>query len=126
MDYGIDFKLADDDIVFTPDGDAEIISGPPCVAQDIDQTLKITPGRLPWDKEAGSTMILMLNDSGSDHNSVINELERVANDDPRVDPTFVSAKRRGEKTYRLEFKPISAITPEVLDYDLTKGEVKNA
>ncbi|GHV90821.1 hypothetical protein AGMMS50268_13240 [Spirochaetia bacterium] len=126
MDYGSDFKLVDDDMVFTPDGDVEIISGPACVAQDIDQTLKTTPGRLPWDKEAGSTMLLMLNDSGIDYNAVINELERVANDDPRVDPTSVSAKRREEKKYRLEFRPMSAITPEVLDYDLTKGDVKNA
>jgi hypothetical protein len=126
MDYGTDFRLADDDVVFTPDGDIEVISGPACVAQDIDQMLKTTPGKLAWDEDAGSTMLLMLNDSGSDHNAVITELERVSNDDPRVDPTSVSAKRRGEKTYRLEFRPMSAVTPEVLDYDLSKGEVKNA
>jgi phage baseplate assembly protein W len=125
MDYGTDFKLVDDDIVFTPDGDVEIVSGPACVAQDIDQTLKTAPGRLVWDKEAGSTMMLMLNDSGSDANAVIAELERVAGDDPRVDLISVSAKRRDEKKYRLEFQPVDAITPEVLEYDLSKGDIGN-
>jgi hypothetical protein len=122
MDYGSDFKLVDDDMVFTPDGDVEIISGPACVAQDIDQTLKITTGRLPWDEEAGSTMPLMLNDSGSNPQSVIAELERVALADPRVDPITVDAKQKTDKKYRLEFQPIGAITPEVLEYDLSKGE----
>jgi hypothetical protein len=125
MDYGTDLKLVDDDIVFTPDGDVEIVSGPACVAQDIDQTLKTTPGRLPWDKEEGSTLMLMLNASGIDHNAVIAELERVAIADPRVDPNVVIAKRKDEKKYRLEFQPIGAITPEVLDYDLSKGDLKN-
>jgi hypothetical protein len=116
-DYGTDFRLVDDDIVFTPDGDAEIVSGPACVAQDIDQALKITPGRLPWNKEAGSTMLLMLNDAGIDANAAISELERVAADDRRVDPLSVSAKRN-DKKFRLEFRPLGAVSPETLEYDL--------
>ncbi|MDR0474571.1 MAG: hypothetical protein LBH43_12975 [Treponema sp.] len=125
MDYGTDLKLANDDIVFTPDGDVELISGPACVAQDIDQTLKTTIGRLFWNPEDGSTMMLMLNDSASDPNAVIAELERVAIEDPRVDPMSVRAYRKDLKTYRLEFRPLGAIDPEVLDYDLTKGAVNN-
>jgi hypothetical protein len=125
MDYGTDFFLEDDDIVFTPDGDAEIVSGPACVAQDIDQTLKTAPGRLVWDKEAGSALMLMLNDVGSDAASVIAELDRVAVADPRVDPVTVTAKQKDGKTYRLEFGPVGAVTPEVLEYDLTKGDVQN-
>jgi hypothetical protein len=116
-DYGTDFKLVDDDLVFTPDGDAEVVSGPTCVAQDIDQALKITPGRLPWDEEAGSTMTLMLNDAGIDANAVISELERVAVDDRRVDPLSVSAKRNPGKFW-LEFRPLGAVSPETLEYDL--------
>jgi hypothetical protein len=116
-DYGTDFKLVDDDIVFTPDGDVEIVSGPACVAQDIDQALKITPGRLPWDKEAGSTMLLMLNDAGIDANAAISELERVATGDRRVDPLSVSAKRN-DKKFRLEFRPLGAVSPETLEYDM--------
>jgi hypothetical protein len=42
MDYGVDFGLTDDDVVFTSDGDIELVSGPACAAQDIDQTLKTT------------------------------------------------------------------------------------
>jgi hypothetical protein len=125
MDYGTDFRLVDDDIVFTPDGDVELVSGPACVAQDIDQTLKTAPGRLAWDKEAGSTMMLMLNAAGVDANAVIAELERVAADDPRVDPIMVGAKRRDEKKYRLEFQPMDAVTAEALEYDLSKGDLKN-
>jgi hypothetical protein len=86
MNYGTDFLLVDDDIVFTPDGDIAVVTGPACVAQDIDQTLKITPGRLIWDKETGSSLPLMLNDAGGSSGAVLAELERVAIADPRVDP----------------------------------------
>jgi hypothetical protein len=122
MDYGTDFLLVDDDIVFTPDGDVEIVSGPRTIAQDIDQELKIVKKRLMWDEEAGSSMPLFLNDTVND-SAIIGELERVAIADPRVDPVSVSAKRRDEKKYRLEFRPVGATTPETLDFDLgTRGE----
>jgi hypothetical protein len=118
MDYGTDFKLVNDDMVFTPDGDVEIISGPACVAQDIDQTLKTTPGTLLWDKDAGSTLMLMLNDSGIDADAVISELERVAIDDQRVEPLSVSAKRNPGGKFWLEFRPLGAVSTETLEYDL--------
>jgi len=117
MDYGTDFLLVDDDLVFTPDGDAAVVSGPACVAQDIDRTLKTARGRLVWDEEAGSSMPLMLNDSGADANDVIAELERVAVEDPRVDPLSVGARRTGEKKCRLDFRPLSAVGTETLEYD---------
>ena len=120
MDYGTDFKLVDDDIVFTPDGDIEVVSGAACVAQDIDQTLKTTPGSLPWDKEAGSTMTQMLNAAGIDANAVTAELERVAFEDQRVDPLSISAQQKSDKKYRLEFTPLGAVSPETLEYDLLK------
>jgi hypothetical protein len=120
-DYGSDFKLFNDDIVFTPDGDVELISGPACVAQDIDQTLKTGIGRLFWDKEEGSTMMLMLNDSAIDPNAVLAELERVAIKDQRVNPTSVNPYRKDMKTYRLEFMPIKSVSTQTLEYDLTKG-----
>jgi hypothetical protein len=121
MDYGRDFKLVDDDIVFTPDGDVELVEGPACVAQDIDQALKISLGHLHWDKEAGSSLLLMLNDSTADPAAVAAELERVAVADPRTDPATVKAVRLGEKQYRLHFVPLGAMKPETLDYDLYKG-----
>ena len=125
MDYGTDFKLVDDDIVFTPDGDVELVSGPACVAQDIDQTLKTTKGRLFWDREEGSTMMLMLNDSAVDNKAVLAELERVALADQRVDPTSVDVCRKDLKTNRLDFRPVGSVTTETLEYDLAKGNVKN-
>lgn len=120
MDYGTDFKLVDDDIVFTPDGDIEVVSGAACVAQDIDQTLKTSPGSLPWDKEAGSTMTQMLNAAGIDANAVTAELERVAFEDQRVDPLSISAQQKSDKKFRLEFTPLGAVSPETLEYDLLK------
>jgi len=121
VDYGTDFKLVDDDIVFTPDGDVELVSGAACVAQDIDQTLKTAEGRLFWDKEEGSTMMLMLNDSATDPNAVLAELERVALKDQRVNPTSVNPYRKDLKTYRLEFMPVKSVTTQTLEYDLNKG-----
>jgi hypothetical protein len=120
-DYGTDFRLIDDDIVFTPDGDAEIISGPSTVAQDIDQTLKITKGRLMWDKDIGSSMPLMLNDSAPDMDAITAELERVAIADPRVNPGTVKSYERIPGKFRLEFTPLGAINSETLEYDLAKG-----
>jgi hypothetical protein len=121
MDYGTDFLLKDDDIVFVEDGDVAIVSGPACVAQDIDQALKISPGYLPWDKEAGSSLLLMLNDAGRSDTTALAELERIAIADPRVDPASVKASILSPGKFRLEFTPLSAIRPEVVEYDLTTG-----
>jgi len=121
MDYGTDFKLVNDDIVFTPDGDVELVSGPACVAQDIDQTLKTAIGRLFWDTKEGSTMMDMLNDSASDPDAVIAELERVALKDQRVNPITVNPYRKDLKTYRLGFAPVKSVDTQTLEYDLKKG-----
>jgi hypothetical protein len=102
MDYGTDFLLRDND-------------------QDIAQCLGITPGALLWDKSAGSSLLLFLNDSGASPAAIIAELERVAIADPRVDPATVKAARIGGGKYHLEFTPLSAIKPEVLEYDLEEG-----
>jgi phage baseplate assembly protein W len=120
-DYGKDFLLASDDIVFTPDGDIELVSGAACVAQDIDRTLKTTPGALYWDKDTGSTLLYMLNDSESEAAAVIAELERVAIADARVNPETVNAYQTAPGKFRLEFTPPRALKPETLEYDLTKG-----
>jgi hypothetical protein len=122
MDYGTDFLLKNDDIVFTEDGDVAVISGSACVAQDIDQTFKISPGYLPWDKEAGSSLLLMLNDAGGTDAAAIAELERIAIADPRVDPASVKASILAPGKFKLEFTPLAAIKPEVLAYDLAKGD----
>ena len=126
MDYGKDFKLVDDDIVFTPDGDVETISGPACIAQDIDQTLKTTKGRLFWDREEGSTMMLMLNDSAVDHNAVLAELERVAIKDQRVDPTSVDVHKKDWRINRLNFRPVGSVDTQTLEYDMNKLNRGNA
>jgi phage baseplate assembly protein W len=118
-DYGTDLLLKDDDIVFTVD-DAQLVSGAAMVAQDIDQTLKMCPGTLLWDPKMGSSLPLMLNDSVPNDNAIIMELERVAIEDPRVDPDSVKAYRLAPGRFRLEFTPLHGIKPETLDYDLAK------
>jgi hypothetical protein len=122
MDYGTDLLLVNDDIIFIADGDIELVSGPACVAQDIAQHLRITPGALVWDRKAGSSMLFFLNDAGADSNAIIAELERIAIEDSRVDPATVKATRTGGGKYRLEFTPLAAIKPEVLEYDLEEGK----
>jgi hypothetical protein len=117
-DYGTDLLLVNDDIIFTADGDVGLVSGPLCIAQDIDQELKIVKKRLVWDKDAGSSMPLFLNDSGINDAEVVAELERVAVKDARVDPVTVKAEKTGRGKYRLNFTPLSAVTPETLDFDL--------
>jgi hypothetical protein len=124
MDYGIDFLLADDDIVFTSEGDTALVSGAACVAQDIDQTLKTTPGALYWDRDTGSSLLYMLNDSEAGTDAVLAELERVAEADARADPESVKAWQTAPGKFRLEFTPVGAIRPETLDYDLVKGRDK--
>jgi hypothetical protein len=121
MDFGTDFLLVDDDIVFTSDGDIELVSGAAAVAQDIDQTLKTTPGALYWDQDIGSAMLYMLNSSEADTLSCIAELERVAIADARINPDSVKAVEKAPKKFRLEFTPMNAVKPETLEYDLTKG-----
>lgn len=120
MDWGTDFLLQDDDIVFTADGDIRLVSGGAMVAQDITQSLKVIKDSLYWDKETGSTMPLFLNDNNSDAASVIAELERIAMDDVRVDPDSVSAYQKADGLFALEFTPIGEVQPEMLEYDLRK------
>jgi hypothetical protein len=122
MDYGTDFLLVDDDIVITADGDIRLVSGAACVAQDIDQTLKVTPGALYWDKDIGSTLLYMLNDAESGADAVTAELERTAVADARVDPETVKAYQSAPGKFRLEFIPMNAVKLETLEYDLTKGK----
>jgi hypothetical protein len=122
MEYGRDFLLdAEGDIVFTEDGDVAVASGAALVAQDIVQTLSVVPGALVWDTDAGSALLLALNDSGASNGAIIAELERVALDHPRVDPDSVKAEQVAQGKYRLTFTPLGIVTPETLDFDLTQG-----
>ena len=120
MDYGTDFLLVDDDILFTPDGDIAIVSGPRTIAQDIDQELKIVKKRLIWDEEAGSAMPLFLNDAVDD-NAVIAELERITINDSRVNPASVRAEKISFGKYRVSFTPLEAVAPATLDFDLRRN-----
>ncbi len=120
MDFGTDFLLQENDIVFTADGDVKIVSEAAMVAQDIAQSLQVIKGSLYWDKERGSTMPLFLNDNNSDSASMIAELERVAMDDIRVDPDSVSVYQKADGIFVLTFTPSGEANAEILEYDLHK------
>ena len=121
MDYGTDFLLDEhDDVIFTPDGDIAVIEGPRTIAQDINQELKIVKARLIWDENAGSSVPLFLNDAGLDDAAIIDELERVAIADARVDPTSVKARKIEAGKFRLDFTPLGVIKPETLNFDLER------
>ena len=92
-----------------PPMEMAVVSGAPGVAQDPDQTPRITQGRLPWDKQSGSSHPLTLNDAGASPGPIIDELERVAIADPRVDPGSVKATRKPDGTRRLSFTPLAAL-----------------
>ena len=117
-DYGSDFLLNDGDIIFTEDGDAAIVSGPRCIAQDIDSEIKLLYGSLFYDPEAGSSIPLMLNDVVIDDDALVNELERIAIDDPRIDPHSVKAEKTDSRTYRITFTPLGNVDPLTLDFNV--------
>lgn len=116
--YGTDIKLVDRDVVFTPDGDLETIEGPALIAQDIAEGAAIAIGTLVWDKTAGSTIPLALNDVGVTPAGIVAELERLAIDDERVAPETVVAEHSGGGAYSLAFRPLGSVTPETLYFDL--------
>ena len=72
-------------------------------------------------QEAGSSLPLTLNDAGASPATIIDELERVAIAEPRVDPGSVKATRKPDGTRRLSFTPLAALKPEVFDFDLAEG-----
>ncbi|WP_020613220.1 hypothetical protein [Sediminispirochaeta bajacaliforniensis] len=119
MNYGTDIKLGDDrDLVFLPAGDVETISGGALVAQDIAEEASIPRGSVKWDLEAGSELYNFLNDPTASEEGIIQELERLALKDPRVDASSVRGSRLEDGRFQLVFRPLSAVTQEALRFDL--------
>lgn len=119
MDYGTDLRLdAGRDISFTPDGDVLLQNGAALVAQDIMEELAIVFGSVEWDRSAGSHLIEQLNSAEETEAFVLNELERVALNDPRVDASAVSAERLSGDRYRLVFSVIDHASKEELLFDM--------
>lgn len=119
MDYGTDLRLDDErDVIFTPDGDAELQDGVRLVAQDVREELSIVFGSVEWDRATGSYLTDNLNAATDPDSMVMGELERIALKDPRVDASSVSVKRLGEGRYSLFFRAVGSIDPVQLLFDL--------
>ena len=122
MDYGNDFKLdADGDIIFTEDGDIATLDGPALILQDIREELGIPLGALQWDPAAGSVMVSFLNDAGVTEADILDELERVALADPRIDAASIQAEKITAGKYRVTFRPLGQQTGISLDYGDNNG-----
>ena len=116
--FGADVRLdGSRDAVAAASGDLEQISGPALVAQDVAEELAIPRGSLPWDRTAGSDLLLWLNDRSPRDYEVEGELRRVALRDPRVDAATVSASRDGGG-YLLRFRALGSVAEQVLRFDL--------
>lgn len=118
MNYGTDLKLDDRDVSFLSSGDLETISGGALIAQDIAEEASIPLGSVPWDREAGSTMYQFLNDPNVDEDDVIQELERLALKDTRVDASTVKAVWTADGRFSLKFTPLNTVSEETLLFDL--------
>ena len=119
MNYGTDIKLGEDrDLIFVPAGDVEAVSGGALIAQDIAEEASIPRGSVTWDPEAGSNLYSFLNDPTASEEGIIQELERLALKDPRVDASSVRGSRLEDGRFQLVFRPLSAVTQEALKFDL--------
>lgn len=119
MNYGTDIKLGEDrDLLFVPAGDVETVSGGALIAQDISEEASIPRGSVKWDPEAGSNLYNFLNDPTASEEGIIQELERLALKDPRVDASSVRGSRLEDGRFQLVFRPLSAVTQEALKFDL--------
>lgn len=118
MNYGKDIYLDNNrDVVFTPDGDVLLQSGPALVAQDVREELSIAFSSVEWNRKAGSHLIENLNGISVDE-EIISELERVAIKDPRVDASTVSASKRNDGRFSLSFAVVDSLERVLLLFDL--------
>jgi hypothetical protein len=116
-----DFMLDESgDIIFTPDGDIDVISGNALILQDIREELSIPLGSIEWDPDAGSEMTLFLNDVNISEQTIITELERVAFKDIRIAADSVKAEKTGENKFKLQFTTL--VNQEENEIILIQGE----
>ncbi len=119
MEYGSDMRLDDKrDIIFTPDGDVEVQDGARLVAQDVVEELSIAFGSVEWDRTAGSHLLSLLNTAEDASSFVVNELERIALKDVRVDAATVLAEQMEDGRFRLSFRVVGELETETLLFDM--------
>ena len=104
-DYGSDAALDASSDVRVVDSGLTRLDGPALVAQDVAEALRTPRGSLPWDRDAGSDLLLLLHAAVVRDEVAEAEIRRVAIADPRVDAATVSVSREGEGEggYRLSF-----------------------
>lgn len=121
MDYGSDLKLdINRDVIFTPDGDIETISKAALVVQDIREELSIGLKSVLWDSEAGSDILDNLNAANVSDVAILNELERVALKDTRIDASTIEVTKVKFGNYQLAFTVVGTTNKQILLFDLEK------
>ena len=104
-----DALLDDDgDIAVDDDGNGATVTGGRLVAQDVREEISTPRGSLPWDRAAGSDVLLWLNRESTPPGAIIAELERIALADARIKAASVAAEQLPDGRYRLSFSVFGA------------------
>lgn len=104
--WGVDVALTDRDLG-AEDVDF-LITGAALIAQDIVEAIRAPLGSLPWDRDAGSNLLLWLNSPYQRDAEIIAELKRLATQDRRVDVTSIQAIKDGDGDFVLSFTPLGS------------------
>lgn len=104
-----DALLDDDRDIFVDDaGNEGVVTGARLVAQDVREAIEDPRGSLPWDRDAGSDVLLWLNSEDVPPGAIIAELERIALADARIASASVGAEQLPDGRYRLSFSVLGA------------------
>ena len=106
-DWGTDVALDAADVRVANRGLSQL-EGPELVAQDVAEALRTPRGSLPWDREAGSDLLLWLQSAVVRDDVAEAEIRRVAIADPRVDAATVVVGRAAAGGYRLAFRALGS------------------
>ena len=99
--------LLDENRDFAVQGETGItVTGARLVAQDVQESILIPRGSLPWDRDDGSDVLTWLHLESTPLGTIIAELERVALADARIDAASVAAEQLPDGRYRLAFAVI--------------------
>lgn len=116
-DYGTDVALLEGADVRVMDSGLTRLEGPALVAQDVAEALRTPRGSLPWDRDAGSDLLLWLNSPVVRDEVAEAEIRRVAIADPRVDAATVAVGRVHEG-YRLSFRVLGSAELMEMQFDV--------
>ena len=119
-DFGTDLLLDEHgrDLLIDATDEPRQVDAAMLVRQDLAEALRTPLGSLPWDTEAGSTLLEMLNAPVIDPGAVEAEIRRVAFRDPRIDAASVqvSAPLSPGEPWSVTFQTFPAADAQTLEF----------